>query len=472
MVGSNCTSKRPGRRHDAHDARGSARWPVLESVVIVTCALAVLWIIRHNSVQLSPVHSYTGNRCETCHASFVLVRFVRFGVRRNVSDKTCLNCHQVPEHQASLQTFVPACASCHVEHGGPLRSRQATDATCVQCHGDLKVRSGRPHYQTAIFDFSTKHPEFAPLRDGYRDPGAIKLNHAVHMKGGLLAPSSGTVQMECQDCHRPPAEQSGPWRYSQAHVVQTTVDTSDPHHPAMPPDPIDPGAGRAYIAAPTYASACQNCHPLQFDSNLPETVPHDRPQVVHAFIVRELTEYIRHHPQSLYESPRPRRPVFAGTVSHEPGIPPIARDAAEWVKLRTAADENLLWHKTCLLCHTRRYNQTDQNGVADLPEVAPSNIKQVWLPDSVFSHYKHVSIDCKSCHTKALSSQETSDVLIPSITTCQTCHNGQPTRSDESQNGCFLCHQYHNWKQRNAPLSPTHRIQERSGPTAPHAPAP
>ena len=77
-----------------------------------------------------------------------------------------------------------------------------------------------------------------------------------------------------------------------------------------------------------------------------------------------------------------------------------------------------------------------------------ANIKPVWLPNSVFSHYSHLSIDCKSCHTKAIASQETADVLVPSIKTCQSCHNGSPTEAGSSENGCFLCHQYHDWRQR------------------------
>ena len=103
------------------------------------------------------------------------------------------------------------------------------------------------------------------------------------------------------------------------------------------------------------------------------------------------------------------------------------------------------------------------NGVAGLPEIMPANMKPVWLPNAVFSHYAHVSIDCKSCHSHAVSSQETADVLIPSIKTCQECHNGEPTKMGQAQNGCFLCHQYHNWKQRNEPFTPTHNLQELRG---------
>ena len=217
------------------------------------------------------------------------------------------------------------------------------------------------------------------------------------------------------------------------------------------------------MAAPTYVSACQSCHALQFDSHFAESVPHDKPQIVHEFIVRKLTEYIQQHPEEIHEAPRPVRLMFGGTVSREPQTVKIAGSAEEWVKLRTEAAENLLWHKTCQQCHALKYNQVDQNGLAGLPDVAPSGIKPVWLPNSTFSHYAHVSIDCKSCHTKSIASEETSDVLIPSIKTCQECHNGQPTKIGAAQNGCFLCHQYHNWKGRSEPFIPQHSLEQLRG---------
>jgi hypothetical protein len=231
----------------------------------------------------------------------------------------------------------------------------------------------------------------------------------------------------------------------------------------MPPEPGHPGSGRAYMAAPIYASACQSCHVMQFDSHFAESVPHDTPQVVHTFVVNKLTQYIKEHPEAIRETPRPVRLMFGGTVSREPQTVRVAHNAEEWIKLRTEDAENLLWRKTCLQCHTLNYSQTDKNGLAGLPQVAPSNIKPVWLPNSVFSHYAHASVECKSCHVKTASSQETSDVLVPSIKTCQECHNGEPTKIGQAQNGCFLCHSYHNWKQRDQQFIPSHSIDQLRG---------
>src|SRR5262249_25409891 len=151
----------------------------------------------------------------------------------------------------------------------------------------------------------------------------------------------------CQDCHRTPADQGGPWKYGQARMLDTATHSSDPHNPAMPPEPARPGTGRAYMAAPTYASACQSCHALQFDSHFEESVPHDKPKVVHAFVVNKLTEYTRTPREAVQEPPRPMRIMFGGTISREPQTAKIAHSPEEWIKLRTEDAESLLWHKTC-----------------------------------------------------------------------------------------------------------------------------
>jgi hypothetical protein len=432
-------------------------------------AIAALWLVgyaigRNNvpysSGPLSSVHSFTGKRCDTCHAPALQAGFVKVGFRKHVTDQACLTCHQAPAHQAKLETFTPACASCHVEHVGSSHLRQTADQSCVQCHGNLRVKSRQAQYQTAIYNFNSAHPEFAVLRDGYADPGTIKLNHAIHMRAGLLGPNSQPVRLKCQDCHRTPAEQNAPWNYGESGMMQAWLTSSDPHHPRAPDGPVRPDAGRAYMAAPTYASACQNCHALQFDAHFAESVPHDDPRVVHEFVVRKLRQYIQQHPQALREEIRPARLIFGGKISREGQQPIVARTAAEWVELRTRDAETLLWHKTCIQCHTLKHNEASQSSEASLPTVAPANIKPQWLTNSVFSHYAHASFDCKSCHTKAVASQETSDVLIPSIKTCQSCHNGDPTKAGQAQNGCFLCHQYHNWKGRNEPFMPTESVQQ------------
>src|SRR5207237_1122135 len=72
----------------------------------------------YSSGPLSTVHSFTGRRCDSCHTPIVQAGFLSVGFRKHVTDQACLGCHQAPEHQGSLQTFTPSCASCHTEHIG------------------------------------------------------------------------------------------------------------------------------------------------------------------------------------------------------------------------------------------------------------------------------------------------------------------------------------------------------------------
>ena len=117
--------------------------------------------------------------------------------------------------------------------------------------------------------------------------------------------------------------------------------------------------------------------------------------------------------------PEPMRPV---------------RNAADWVEARTGSVERLLWSKTCAECHTIVEDPA-------LPQIAPTNIPTGWMPRARFDHAAHQLTSCTSCHA-ATTSRLTSDVLMPSIETCQQCH--KPSRGAESR--CFECHEYHDWK--------------------------
>jgi hypothetical protein len=250
-----------------------------------------------------------------------------------------------------------------------------------------------------------------------------------------------SVQLECVDCHRFTADVNRPSRYGDVKVMQGSMTTSG-FEAEVRGGEIHPGEGRAYMAPPGYDRNCIGCHKLQFDRDITEPLPHGKqPAELHSFIVNKLQSYIAQHRAAVSQ---PILPVD-GRIPRGPQ-PIIARNAEEWVRLRTAIDEQLLWRKTCTECHTLRTGMSPEPTLVSFPEVSKANIKPIWLPSSVFSHYSHISIDCKSCHSRAIASQETSDVLVPGIKTCQSCHNGKPEKVGQAENGCFLCHQYHQWQ--------------------------
>jgi hypothetical protein len=85
----------------------------------------------------------------------------------------------------------------------------------------------------------------------------------------------------------------------------------------------------------------------------------------------------------------------------------------------------------CLYCHF----QNDKN---PMEVVLEPNIPERWLNHSIFNHETHRVIDCESCHNGARTSRDTAQVLLPSIRSCQDCHNPKGARID-----CIECHIYH-----------------------------
>jgi hypothetical protein len=455
------TAKSLGTRHDRNYFTrwtSSRRWRV--GLTVALPLIGCVWLFAHNfrgnsqpysSGPLAAEHNVFGNNCEACHVNKKNL-FGRVSFQKHVTDSACLGCHNAPAHQVN-EKFTPECSSCHVEHeGGHLL--KVSDRECAQCHANLQTKSGDVHYETVVKDFLKEHPEFKPLRKP-RDPGTIALNHEVHMKEHIRGPK-GQVQMQCNDCHRPATDAlTQAWPYG-----ESTVAGAPPSAPELTQaekmkliatslDELPPSTGRAHMGPIRYSEQCAACHQLQFDERIVDLVPHGKPEVIHDFVQQKYKQYLAAHPNVWRESPKPLRKI--------PGAapPPQAHSPEEWVTLQTQAAETLLWRKNCKLCHT-----LDSAPNQATPKVRPANIAARWLPHSTFNHYAHQAVACDSCHGKVKTSKETSDVLIPGIETCRACHNAEPTKVGAAENGCFLCHQYHEWKAQQPGLKGKFTIEQ------------
>jgi hypothetical protein len=412
------------------------RWRFWLSVSVPL--LAILWIAWHGLTRnqrvysggpMSPAHAVLAAKCDACH--FEMAGF--FSAK--TSDRACLACHDGPIHHAD-QVFTPKCSSCHEEHRGLARLAATSDAACTQCHANLRTTGTEPvKYVRDVEKFGSGHPEFAALRSGSIDPGTIKLNHAVHMKKNLAGPN-GPVQLDCDDCHRPPTSTDA-WRFgSAAPPAATSVSSSDVMPPSQKSDLAAMVLARAYMAPPTYAKTCAACHGLQFDKRFAEGTPHDTPEVVHKFLVDKFQQYIAVHPAEVRVTglvpglPQKPQPVAVRTLTPQ-----------QWVTERVAESEQLLYGKTCRQCHALSFSA----GVP-LPAIAKSNITPRWLPHANFNHDRHELVKCTECHA-ALTSHETSDILIPGIATCEKCHHAG---ADGAESRCFECHTYHDWTKAKA----------------------
>lgn len=397
MPGRIRTTKKLAQRIDLNyfkTLRGIPRWRRILSGVFVIAGLG--WLGWHaiagspkpyNAGPLAHAHALLGQKCGACHVSHA-------SFRESATDQACLGCHDGPIHHAD-QTFTPACSNCHVEHQGALRLANTSDRACTQCHADLKTTHGESKFASNIRNFDASHPEFAVLRAGYTDPGTIKFNHAVHMKEDLRGPN-GPVQLKCRDCHRLR------------------------------------GANRSFQEPINYQKDCASCHPLFFDRRISEPALHTDPRVVVDWIRQLLAAYIAAHPDEIPLVDEPDR-----RLPNRPPQPP-ARNAAEWVAQRMADAQLLLWRKACKECHAMSY----PNGSDALPVVAKSQITARWFQHAEFDHEAHQMVQCESCHVKARTSRETSDVLIPGIQSCRECHH---SGQDAAEARCFECHTYHDW---------------------------
>jgi predicted CXXCH cytochrome family protein len=407
-------------------ARGMRRWRIVLSIVLP--AAAVLWVTAfaaagsrapYSAGPVSSAHAFTEMKCEACHVQSAGIT----AFRRHTTDAACTACHAAPAHAAN-QTAPPSCATCHQEHRGRVQLARTEDTFCVECHADLRTAQGPPAVVTTAGTFPDRHPQFAPLRDGANpDPARLRFNHAVHMKDSLRGPA-GPETLECATCHKP-------------EILRARAHAKGPQTTGL-------------MAPVTYQQDCARCHPLFFDERIEQAAPHAAPDVVRAFVRQALAAYIRESPGDIT---RPDA-AFRRVPLNFPRPPePPARNAQDWIARRAAADERLLWNKTCAECH--------EFAAAPAPPALPvyekTNLTKQWMPRAAFDHTPHRMVTCTSCHA-AEASTKTSDVLMPSLAVCATCHapSGGPLRrgSGRAESRCFECHRYHDWT-KSQPVSPS-----------------
>lgn len=389
----------------------------------------------YSSGRLSGAHAVLEKECSACHVR----QAGTFSAK--AEDTACLDCHDGPAHHSS-QIPAPDCAACHAEHRGAANLSAVRDQACASCHVDLKRSHPDTRYVAQINSFEKNHLEFAALRslDGVpaSDPATIKLNHAIHMKP-IRGPNGTLVNLECVNCHR--STTAAPYlTYSDAkyRAAEVSYKESDEFLPLSteslkPPKPI---TGRELMAPVKFGYACAGCHLLTFDKRFDDGVPHDKPEIVHAFLVQKFQQYIAAHPGEVRAQRDQVRDLSGKPLAPQTRV----LTPAQWVTERTADAEELLWRKTCKQCHALTTPQSSA-----LPHVAAANVRTQWMPHAKFDHDAHRGFTCVSCHAKALTSTESSDILLPGTVICKTCHAPGP---DHAGSRCSECHTYHDWSKR------------------------
>ena len=322
--------------------------------------------------------------------------------------------------------------------------------------GKLRVADAHVHFFSPGFFKALATQKNASVEDvgktlGWTMPGD---SLAVIYRRG---PTGPIVQLNCADCHRPAVAKNS-WTYADASYAAgshtgETLKTSAANGDVLAAH--NPSSGRELMAPVTFANSCASCHLLSFDKRFSEGVPHDKPEVIHAFLKEKFQDYAAAHPTELRSARDPDRDITGKPLA--PRMQTLT--AAQWVAFRIADAEQLLWRKTCLQCHqfsfrtgeVARGRQASAANEYALPLIAKANVTTRWMPHAKFNHEAHGGFTCVSCHQKALRSSESSDVLLPGINACQTCHSPGP---DHAESRCFECHTYHDWSKRKE-ITPT-----------------
>ncbi|MET1110696.1 MAG: cytochrome c3 family protein [Allosphingosinicella sp.] len=387
-----------------------------------------------SSGSLSSAHAGLSGNCTACHVKpFEAVR-----------DTACKTCHdKVHDHADPFrlararpdlgrwrrielafkeQFDIPPgrCVECHTEHEGKKEMPVTAQRFCADCHGDLK----RKLPDTPLLDagdFGRAHPQFSPvliagwngerpqlrrlsLSGRPREDSGLKFPHALH-----LSRTSGVAQMA--------RRLSGRYGFGQA------LECKDCHDPA--PDgarfqPVD------------MEEDCAMCHDLAFDRSggTLRTLRHGEP----AQVVADLRDFYRGRGL-------PRPSVLAPAARRRPGDSPDLRNRIQFARGPGSAERAIRGifspGGACWGCHQV---EAPPAGSLDF-RIRPVAFPLRYLHKGWFDHRAHATQSCSSCHAAERSSAS-SDLLIPDLGSCRTCHGGEGS-SKPVPSSCAMCHDYH-----------------------------
>lgn len=376
--------------------------------------------------KLSLAHHQLEGKCEACHVkAFVSVR-----------DETCVSCHKTVHDHAPAARIAGAraqpdpggqflqgvahvfgkpgpgaCVDCHNEHQGMTRMELPQQQFCADCHGTLKDRLADTKLGNAA-DFGKAHPEFTPavmtdpvakttklipLDAGPREHSGLAFPHKLHLdpRGGVAkmaatlagAKGYGTSGMACADCHRP---------------------TED----GVRFKPI------------VMERDCEACHSLVYDKVGPtfRKLRHgDLDQMVADLSV------VGANTQAVVTG-RSRPGAYAADhVYYANFAAPVGGSGL----VRRALGKD----GVCGECHTA----TLRNGK---PAIVPVTLPSRYMANGWFDHAAHKQTKCTACHAAPASTTAT-DVLLPKLAECRTCHLGEDAPKGKVPSGCAMCHAYH-----------------------------
>jgi hypothetical protein len=450
--------------------------------IFLGVSAAILWIAFYHFAdqtsifspgKLASAHAMWNTDCTSCHQPNP-----KGGFFLSVSDQSCLHCHSANIHSANQVEFISAdgsgsanCTHCHMEHQGRDRLIDRTGQSCVACHADLPhhARSPATAVKPSIVEFTlASHPSFGnnlPMKNGTAfDPTQLVFSHKIHLAKDL--------QLTCISCHHLAPDGSGPG--------------------GQPPTPQNAGnaAMRAYMQPVSFERDCLTCHQMKFGE---EKIPHANMAIVRDSIGRlagaQTSPFMlasqagqdqgddSQGDTSNTASPRlTKNDAALGVMG--PGVTKIASASltTAYGNLKNAVlskpigppgtfDPRLIQFyiffeniNNCAKCHTANtgdptfWPQSDKSSPSLLStgDTGIGTTPRQWYVHSIFDHNAHRfmfendgSGGCLVCHAPALGSDGVSQILLPNIESCVSCHHPPDSAGAGSGAACLECHVYH-----------------------------
>ncbi len=472
-------------------------WLSVFSIPIIFAGMPVLTGQLETFWDTGPVaraHSYFADDCQKCHTE----AFTR------VLDSQCLECHadisaHTPIDVKVVDLEATRCATCHMEHNGEFQLQALEQELCAECHSDLGKRAPNTRVRT-VSDFSADHPQFrltvptdalqsenipgiggrrgeeiwtrkvdrVEWDRGIQEHSGVRFNHLRHVAREELKGSEGKL-LDCGDCHQ-----------------------EDP-------------AGKN-MADLNFENHCQECHSLSFDERFDDRqalhgeadeMREDLLEFYTAIELRALDngeERLRVYrnrvgrdqpqdPQERAATENAKKMVERASAFLMDEDKPGACATCHFVE-RGAGDDGgddvapvrllSLWmpmsvfrHGThepfpCRDCHPRAA-VFDPNATAsyesekDLEPVARA--RPEWSLPGKGQTYALYTVEEAIAEAERKASRksgpqipvrkedvvstEATDVLLPEIDQCKTCHGGGHASSPAVASECVLCHPFH-----------------------------
>lgn len=393
-----------------------------------------------SSGPLLPAHQLAiGDDCSVCHKKPF----------EKVQNESCVSCHQSTANHSDGEVLAMhgggdtqglfdnhknlgagECQSCHKEHNEPAAIIVSADKLCVDCHQQALGGSGDDVGTPVVTGFSgAAHPAFklnyvlptmvkmgtglsvewdSQLLEksaGQKDLSNLKFPHDIHLNGEKVQMADTGDAMLCSSCHALKADGE--------HFEPLTMEKH-----------------------------CSSCHDLSFAAEQPDRqLPHGQPEL----IVQTIEEhFVRVYTDPQYQAKGSERRRLPGKSRQGSACTDTPFNCG--MQRATAEAAIQFTQRGCVTCHEVTDNQSEDLYARWL--VLPVNINPDWHKRASFDHASHLTQSgqtanqvCSSCHEAELSSTST-DVLIPDIENCLTCH-GDVSVDEKIQVNCISCHAYH-----------------------------